>query len=218
MKLLNAVLDLLYPPRCAFCHRLLPQESRDVCRPCRRELPYTGDRAEREKIPYIERCLSPLYYEKNVRESVHRYKFGRLTLYAGIYADFMLQCLGEPERSCDCVCFAPISRRRRRSRGFDQSELLARALAEKLGLPCVAALRKTRHTPAQSSTRSAAERQSNVKGAYRCVAPEKIAGKRVLLVDVVVTTGSTLKECAEQLCKAGAQSVCAVTLARSRQE
>lgn len=218
MSFFGTLLDLLYPPRCAFCHRLLQHDNRDVCRSCLRTLPYTGDRAEREKIPQIDRCLSPLYYEKDVRASVLRYKFGHLTLYAGIYADFMLQCLGKAALDFDCVCFVPVSRRRRRSRGFDQAELLAQELAARLNLPCVAALRKIRHNRAQSSTKSAAERRDNVKGAYRCVADERVKGRRILLVDDVVTTGSTLGECAAMLRAAGAASVCAVTLARARQD
>ena len=217
MSFFGVILDLLYPPRCAFCHRLLQHGNRDVCRACLRTLPYTGDRAEREKIPHVDRCLSPLYYEKDVRKSVHRYKFGRLTLYAGIYADYMIQCLGETARDCDCVCFVPVSRRRRRSRGFDQAELLARELSGRLGRPCVPSLRKIRHNRAQSSTASAAERRENVKGAYRCTAGERVKDKRVLLVDDVVTTGSTLSECAAVLRAAGAASVSAVTLARVRQ-
>lgn len=216
MKIIDAVLDLLYPPRCAFCHRLLRDSSRKVCKDCEKALPYTGHMAERAKLTNIERCVAPFFYEKTVRESLHRFKFGQLTGYAGIYAGFMVKCIDENAISCDSITWAPVSRRRLRRRGYDQAQLLAEELAQRLGLPCIRMLRKTRDTKPQSRLKSEAQRRENAKDAYACLCPEQVRGRRVLLVDDIVTSGATLSECARVLKQAGAAELSAVTAARKR--
>ena len=99
----------------------------------------------------------------------------------------------------------PVSAKRRRSRGYDQTELLAHAVARELELPCTQTLQKIRHNPAQSSQRDAAARRANVLGAYRAVSPERFAGRSVLLIDDILTTGATLSECSRVLLTAGAK-------------
>lgn len=216
MKLLNDLLDLLYPPRCPFCHRLLRKQGETVCADCLAHLPYTGDLSEHPGLKHIESCVSPLFYENLVRDSLHRYKFGQRTGYAGIYAGFMVKCIDEKQISCDIIGWAPVSGKRLRRRGYDQSELLAREISLHLGIPVQRLLIKQRHTPPQSRIKNAARRQENVKGAYRCCDPELVRGKRILLVDDIVTTGATLSECARILKEAGAAAVYAVTVARRR--
>ena len=216
MKLLDELLDLIYPPRCAFCHRLLRHSGEEVCRDCLVNLPYTGDLAERIGLKHIKSCVSPFFYEKTVRDSLHRYKFGQRTGYAGIYAGFMVKSIDENKISCDIISWTPVSRQRLRSRGYDQSELLAREISDRLGIPCMRLLVKQRHTRPQSLTKNADQRRENVKGAYRCSDSETARGKHILLVDDILTSGSTLSECARMLKEAGAAEVSAVTVARKR--
>lgn len=216
MKLIDELLDLIYPPRCAFCHKLLRHRSESVCRDCLDHLPYTGDLAEQKNIAHLESCVSPFFYEKTVRESLHRFKFGQRTGYAGIYAGFMVKCIDEKQKSCDIISWAPVSAKRKRRRGYDQSELLARELSSELGIPSQHLLVKHRHTNPQSRTKNTSQRRENVKGAYRCCDPEAVAGKRILLVDDIVTSGSTLSECAKMLKEAGAAEVLGITAARKR--
>lgn len=216
MKFLDCLLDLLYPPRCAFCHRLLRLSGENVCKDCLSGLPYTGDLAERTGLKHIKSCVSPFFYEKTVRDSLHRYKFGQRTGYAGIYAGFMVKSIDENRISCDIISWAPVSRQRLRSRGYDQSELLARKISALTGIPCKRLLIKQRHTRPQSLTKNAVQRRENVKGAYRCCDPDSVHGKRILLVDDILTSGSTLSECAAILKDAGADEISAVTVARKR--
>lgn len=216
MKLINDLLDLIYPPRCAFCHQLLRHRGVKVCEDCLAYLPYTGDLAEQKGIAHLESCVSPLFYERLVRDSLHRFKFGQRTGYAGIYAGFMVKCIDEKQKSCDIISWAPVSRQRKRRRGYDQSELLARELSNLLELPCQRLLIKQRDTMPQSRTKSAAQRRENVRGAYRCCEPDSARGKRILLIDDIVTSGSTLSECAKVLKEAGASGIYAVTVARKR--
>lgn len=213
MKLLGRLLDLLYPPRCVFCHRLLSSGDDHVCRFCEQSLPVTGDSAKRKSPAYTDGCYSPLYYEGTVKESLHRFKFSHRTGYADIYAGFMVKCIDENEIFCDIISWAPVSRKRKRSRGYDQSELLARAVAARTGLLCERTLEKIRHTSPQSLTKNARQRAENVKGAYRCCAEGLVRGKKILLIDDIVTSGSTLSECARMLREAGASRVVTLTAA-----
>ena len=215
--LIDRILNLLYPPRCVFCHNLMPEDV-PVCEHCRRTLPYTEGAGQSQTFAHISACVSPLYYEGTVRDSLLRYKFHSLTGYAKIYGDFLTKCLDENGISCDSITWVPLSKRRRRLRGYDQAQLLAAELAGRRGVPCEALLRKIRNNPAQSGSGGPAARKANVAGVYRAAAPEKIAGRRILLVDDIVTTGATLSECARMLKQAGAAEVLAVTVARSRKE
>lgn len=214
-ELLDRALALLYPTRCAFCHNLMPWNV-PVCDHCRNTIPRTEGAGQCQTFPHVSKCVSPLYYEGTVRDSLLRYKFQSLTGYAKIYGEFLAKCIDENGISCDSITWVPLSSRRKHSRGYDQAQLLALELSRRTGIPCVRLLRKIRNNPAQSGTGGRAERKANVAGLYRAVSPDQIAGKRILLVDDIVTTGATLSECASMLRKTGAADVCAVTVACGR--
>ena len=128
----------------------------------------------------------------------------------------MRKCLDENRISCDSITWVPLSARRLRQRGYDQARLLAGEIAAEAGLPCEALLEKVRNTPAQSGMGGREARRKNAAGAYRVREDAVIKGKRVVLVDDIVTTGETLRECARMLKAAGAKSVTAVTAARTK--
>ena len=215
MKLWTACLDLLYPPRCVFCRSLLKEGERDACGTCRATLPLTEGSWE-QTGPSFDRCLSPFFYTGAVRESFHRYKFDGYRWYAPAYGRWMSECLRDRlNEEVDLVTWAPLSRKRRRKRGYDQARLLAHEVAHSLGMEEVALLEKTVDTPAQSGLEGAARRRANVLGVYGFQAGVDVREKRVLLVDDIVTTGSTLSECARVLKTAGAGRVVCLTLARS---
>ena len=215
MKVVDWLLDLIYPPRCAFCRRLLDRREKGVCRFCRPKLPYVPADSQVQRFRNVDKCLSPLYYHGSVKDSLHRYKFGGATAYADIYSEFIVKCIDENQISCDSITWVPLSRRRLRKRGYDQAELLAKLIAKHLGQRPVRLLKKLRDTPPQSQTGSAEKRRANIAGAYACLRPERVQGKRILLVDDIVTTGATLSEAAKVLKKAGAKEVICATLARS---
>lgn len=216
MKLLDELLELMYPTRCAFCHKL-SQNKEKVCRNCLGKLPYTSGAGQKQKFPFISGCVSPFYYEEDVRKSLLRYKFRGLTAYAQIYGEFLAKCIDENQISCDIITWIPLSRRRLRQRGYDQARLLAEATARVLGVDCVPLLRKRRDNPAQSGTGSPEKRRANVSGVYIPVNTTVFKGKSILLVDDIVTTGATLSEGARTLITAGAAEVYAAAVARSRQ-
>lgn len=207
------LLDLLFPPKCPFCRRLL--DSGDVlCPKCQRDLPWTQGAQGEKSVEFLDSCVAPLWYEGDVRHSHHRYKFSGQCAYADPYSLLMSQCASDRlDDAFDVVCWAPLSRKRRRKRGYDQSQLLAVGVAKRLGLPVIPLLDKIRDTPAQSGQTDAAARRANVLGAYRLHGEGQVAGKRILLVDDVATTGATLSECARVLRTAGAVKICGLVLA-----
>lgn len=212
----DKLLDLFFPPKCPFCRAILRKDETALCGACRRSLPWTQGAARIQSFRHLDKCVSPLYYEEDVRRSLLRYKFGGISVYAPKYAELMLDALAQSEISFDLISWAPLGRKRLRRRGYDQARLLAEALEARLGKPCPQLLVKTLDNPPQSGTSSAKQRRSNVSGVYRVTDPTLVRGESVLLVDDIVTTGATLSECARVLKSAGARSVSAITLARSR--
>lgn len=206
--MIGRILDFFYPPRCAFCRRLLRARGELwVCPSCLDTLPRLTKDEQRRDVKNTALVLAPLRYEGAVRESLLRYKFGGLTAYAAVYAEFLAKCIDENEISCDSITWVPLSRRRLRQRGYDQARLLAEALAKRLGLPCERLLVKRRHTRPQSGIGSREKRKANAAGAYAAADPQLVQGKRVLLVDDIVTTGATLSSCAGVLAEAGCAAV-----------
>ena len=211
---MNWLLDLLFPPKCPVCRRLLDSGEGLLCPKCQRDLPWTEGAPGEKSVEFLDACVGPLWYEGDVRHSHHRYKFSGVQAYAGPYSLLMSQCAADRlDEEFDVVCWTPLSRKRLRRRGYDQSQLLAVEVAGRLGLPVEPLLDKIRDTPAQSGQRDAAARRANVLGAYRVKTGKQPAGKRILLVDDVVTTGATLSECARVLRTAGAARVCGLVLA-----
>lgn len=215
MKLIDALLALLYPPRCAFCGRLMQQDGL-ICTRCAQNLPYTEGLGITQKFPFISKCVSPLYYEGSVRQSLLRYKFRSAAAYSKIYGEFLVKCIDECRISCDIITWVPLSRRRLRKRGYDQARLIAEEVSRRTGIPCARLLRKKRNNPAQSGAGSAEKRRANVMGVYAPAEGAPISGRRVLIVDDIVTTGATLSECARMLMDAGAAEVYAAAVARRR--
>lgn len=209
------ILHLLFPPKCVLCGRILRRSELDLCRDCRSTAPVAGHCREQHR--FIDHWTAVWYYEGKVRDSLLRYKFGRRRSYAQSYGRLLALRIGEElGNDFDVITWVPVSRRRRRKRGFDQVELLAKAVSRELELPAKGLLRKVRHNPAQSSLTSASQRRANVLGVYETTDPASIAGKRILLLDDIITTGATVQECAKMLLLAGAQSVQCAAMATGK--
>lgn len=209
--------DLLYPPKCMLCGRLLRDSEAVLCGRCGHELPEWDDAPRR--VPGYERCAAAFVYEEPIRGSILRFKFHGMQTYAVQFARWMaVRVRGELRASFDFVTWTPCSRRRRWSRGFDQAELLAKALARELDLEARPTLEKFRHRPPQSKTKTAAKRRANVQGAYRLLPGADVRGRTVLVVDDILTTGATLGECGRMLRQAGAKALYAAVIAAVNQD
>ena len=160
------------------------------------------------------RCAAPLWYQGLAREGLHRFKFRGVSSAAGPLGELLAQCAAEHfSGAFDTVTWVPVSPRRLRQRGYDQARLLAESACRLWDTTPVPLLCKTVHNPAQSGLRESAARRANVLGVYAPASPEQTAGKRILLVDDICTTGATLMECARVLREAGAEDVICAAVA-----
>lgn len=214
MNLWASFLNLLYPPKCVFCGKLLKKDEIDLCEECRLSLPKCIQSLKRGEC--YEECFCAYFYESAVKDSIRRFKFAGRLQYADAYGRIMAMVIMRERISFDVLSWVPISAKREKERGYSQTKLLAQAIARELGLRPQKTLKKIRDNKAQSSLQNHAQRKSNVKGAYEAYKPERFLGKRVLLVDDVLTSGATLSECSRTLRKAGAKSIVCVTLAAVR--
>ena len=212
--MVQRILRLLFPPKCVLCKRILEKEETDFCRECREKAPEFPKSTL--KLSFLAGWTSVWYYKDTVRKSILRYKFGGRRSYAEAYGRRLAMKLQkEGKDDFEVLSFVPIAFLRKMKRGYDQVDLLAEALGNELNVPAVKTLRKIRNTPPQSGIKDVARRRANVLGAYRCVDAEAVRGKRVLLLDDVLTTGATASECARVLLTAGAKEVFCATLAVS---
>ena len=217
MTLTEMLKNLLFPPKCVLCGRILERQETDLCRTCRVEAPVLPKPSAAR--PFLKRWTALWPYRDTVRRSVLRYKFHGCRAYAPAYGRLLgMKLLEDLPEGWDVLTWVPVSRRRKLRRGYDQVELLARAVGRETGTAPVRTLKKIRHNPPQSGLEDQARRRANVLGAYAAVNRDAFAGKRVLLLDDVITTGATMGECARVLLTAGAKEVYGGALAAARHE
>ena len=215
MRWKTRVLDLLFPPKCVFCEELM--ERGRICPACEQKLRAMD--SSRRTLDGGLVAVSALPYEGVVRESLLRFKFEERMQYAEVYGEILARTAAmECGDGFDLVTWIPVSKQRRRERGYDQSELLAKAMCSHWGVDALRTLEKIQHNPAQSGLASADERRGNVLGVYEAVKGEDFAGKRLLLVDDILTTGSTAAEAARVLRMAAAAEITVLTLAAASEK
>lgn len=226
-------LDALFPPRCLACDggawdgpleglcRRCAETLPRVVRPCARCGREAGVHAAASPCPRcrdeptdLDGVVAPLRYTGVARDLVLALKFGRRTPAARPLGALLADAVAAAGVPGDLVVPVPLSARRRRERGFDQADELARVVAARNGLERDArALARARHTAPQSGL-SRARRGRNPRGAFRA-RRERVAGRCVLLVDDVVTTGATASSCARALRRAGALHVVLASACRA---
>ena len=209
----TVLLDLLFPPQCAFCGKLL--ERGGVCPECEAALPFREpDRVLQTVGVKNYPCAVAMYYSRPASTGVKALKFGRKSWRAKVFARYIAQAAAEElGGQFDAVTFVPVSRWRNFTRGFDQARLLAEETAKIWGEEAVPTLRKIRNNRPQSSLTSPAARAKNVKDVYAVPRPERVMNRRFLLIDDVCTTGSTMDSAADTLTAAGAERVVCAVLA-----
>ena len=208
---------VLFPPKCILCAKILHKNETDLCHSCRENAEtFPGTKTN---IPFVAHWTSLWYYKDDVRCSIHRFKFGNQRHYAESYGRLLgLRISDSIYAEADLITWVPVSTIRKLRRGYDQSKLLANALGKELSIPVQKLLKKVRHTPPQSTIGHAPQRRANVLNAYKILNSQQIVGKRILLVDDVVTTGATASECAKMLLTAGAKEVNLATIAVAKHD
>ena len=235
MELLTGIRRLLYPDVCAWCQTPLDGAGDDFCSSCLRSITSdTHHTCPRCSSSVAENALLEKGCPKCENRTYHFLQARRLGPYEGPLRDVILamkrrEMLGEAvgrlwasrdqarlkDWGVNLVIPVPLHWWRKWRRGFNQSELLAFALAGSLGIECRPNwVRRIRPTPIQTSV-AVSQRQANVRGAFRLSRRSQLAGRKVLLVDDVLTTGSTASEIARTLKAAGASSVHVAILAHN---
>ena len=214
-KLSRGILDFFFPRRCPFCGAVAGKEL--LCKKCRRSLPFTGEHAVREGT--FGRCAAPLYYENRVREAILQFKFKAKLGGLSCFGMLMAECAAEHYSGAfDAITWVPVSKKRLKKRGFDQTRYLTGSMCVDWHVAPIETLRKVTDNPPQSTLETEEQRRANVLGVYEAVNAEQFRGKRLLLVDDILTTGATLSECVRVLKEAGAGEVMCLTLAMSREK
>lgn len=214
MGVKDLILDLLYPPKCVVCERILERGERDLCPTCRRTLVQVTKPLPKPAL--VADVAAVFIYDDVLRPSLLRYKFHGRVCYASSYGPMLAEKIRDQGLEFDLLTWVPISRRRRWKRGYDQAKQLAVETAKALGVPAVPTLRKIRDNPPQAKIRDEAQRRANVSGVYQVLPAAQLRDKRVLLIDDIMTTGATLGEAALMLRTAHAGSVQAAVFAAAR--
>jgi competence protein ComFC len=219
-NLMDFLIRLIYPPRCIFCESLLEMnEEIDICSKCFHKVHLVQNHwmdTEKLHFEYCQGAICLFVYEGLVKESLLRYKFKKKPDLYRAFSKLMIQKLDSVNfRDFDVVISVPLSKESFQKRGFNQSYLISQYLSHYYGKPDLSNLvKKTRNTQAQSSVGKAL-RKSNVKGIFRIESSNQFHGKRVLIIDDIITTGSTVDELSKEVLNFGAVSVYVITIAGS---
>ena len=244
----NTALDILFPPVCFGCKNHLENRDKFICDGCLASIkinntlfcPVCQARLPENKrvcshglkktdeFPYLLAAAAS-YDDKIVRDLIHSYKyeyFDKLSSVLGAvlaaYLDSVIKN-SKLEIKNFSVTYIPLHLFRERTRGFNQSKLLAEIIAEKFNLEIIGALQRVRNNPPQAKisknnraqTKNHGKRQKNISNAFEIAASGKISGKNIILVDDVYTSGATISEAAKILKRHGANKIIALVVARA---
>lgn len=226
-RFIKKLLGAIFPTNCLGCGKITEDEI--ICEKCFSEITVNqtlfcgkcrARLAENRRVchkdfPFILGAATS-YNNEAVRGLIHRLKFKYLrsaSLPLGKLTVDYLKNLGIPLKNFSILPI-PLSKKRLKERGFNQSELIAKYVATELKLELVDdGLIRTKNSKPQSETKNATERKENVHGAFSVQSQQAISGKNIIILDDVITSGSTMEEAARTLKSAGAKKIIAVTVA-----
>ena len=215
-KLKKFIISLFYPAKCPFCQNIL-KTGETLCERCKDELPLRSILTELE-LDYSRHIdvVSAFFYEGKIKDAICNFKFKARLDYADFFAENMANAikLSNKKLDFDFISCVPMSKKHKKERGFNQASVLAKKLSEVLGAPFLETVAKVKYTKTQH-TLSRAERLVNVKGAFSVLNKDATLGKKILFCDDILTTGSTIKECALVLYNSGVKEVLGVTIAKT---
>ena len=205
---------MLYPERCPFCGKIV--EAHEIaCKDCYKDLrrkhsPITGGAGG-------FRCVSSFPYGGKVRRTILRIKYHERVQFipqlAAILADDINSVYG---KECfDMITAVPMHKRDIKMRGYNQSEILAKELSKLLSVPYADTLVKIKRTKKQHNLKFT-ERKTNLSGAFKLIDKDTVKGKRILLIDDIITSGNTLSVCGKALAGAKPSKLCCATIATAQ--
>lgn len=194
---LHKLLCIFLPDRCPFCDKLI-ETGKLRCEKCKVNLSKTSyNKPAKGGI----HCISSSPYTEHFAEAVKRFKFNNRKQYAYSLASIMAENIVKeyPDETFDYITYVPMHKIKERERGYNHSKLLAKKLSQILQIPLASTLVKVRNNQPQHKLQKAAEREKNVKGAFKVSDKELVKNRKILLIDDIITTGNTLGECARML-------------------
>lgn len=225
------ILDVLFPPRCPICEKILKVNNNQVCKECRKEIRYIQEPACKkcgkmllcEEQEYCYDCnkqehifirgLSLWIYDKNIKKSLYRFKYNNKQEYAKIYANEIMMHHGRQMKgwNVDAIIPIPLHKSKLRSRGFNQAEILAKELSKLLVIPCYNnyVMRSKKTLPQKSLNDK--QRKNNLKNAFK-IGVNDVKLNKVILIDDIYTTGITVDSVTEVLNYAGVNEVYVITV------
>lgn len=224
-EIINEIVNVFYPDdvKCVICGREIRPNRYGLCDKCSFDLnenyclrcgrhkvgigDFCGECAD--QTMHFDEARSSVVYDDDAKSVIWRLKYGSAKYLARTMAQYLLDTLLTTDWEFDCFTFVPIHKKRARKRGYNQAELLAQALSDLTTTPCILLLQKTVETKNQARL-SRDERITNLAGSF---APVTTPPAHVVLVDDVLTTGSTVGECAKVLKRSGAKIVYVLTFA-----
>lgn len=217
LQLINNAINFVYPNVCAICGKITEE---GLCKKCeikhRTEFFSKIDNYEIDNSKIFNEHIYFSCYNGKIREKIIEYKFSKKSYLNKFFCKIILknEKMYVHLKKYDIIMPVPIHKKRKRERGYNQSELIAVNISKKLGIPLQnKVLFKIQNTVPQS-TLTKKQRTLNIQGAYKAKKVEQNIGKTVLLVDDVYTTGSTLNECAKALKKVGIKNIGVLTISK----
>ena len=230
-KLFDVIGNWLYPARCPICDKVVPTWDEGICSDCLKSIRYVkpprclkcGKHIEDETEEFCGDCRErphyfkqgrALFYYKDIARAVYRYKYKGRQEYAAVFGREMLYYLGDYVRSVnpDGLIPVPLFKRKERRRGYNQAKLLAKVLGDNLNIPVYDKIVIRSRNTKPLKLLNPEERLNNLKKAF-ILMENGVKLKRVIIIDDIYTTGSTIDALAELLIKRGIEEVYFVTLA-----
>lgn len=230
-KIFNKIGDLLFPPRCPICDKIVPSWDEGICCECMKNIRYVepprclkcGKHIEEETREYCTDCEErphvfkqgrALFYYKDIAKAIYRYKYKGRKAYAKVFGKEMVYYLGDYIKSLepDAIIPVPLYKRKARRRGYNQATLLARILEKELNIPVEEKFVIRNRNTKPLKLLNPEERLNNLKKAF-ILMENGVKLKRVIIIDDIYTTGSTIDTMAELLIERGIEEVYFVTLA-----
>ena len=216
-EIFRYILAFFYPEYCPYCSALI-EPDRIACRQCGKSV--LGEAVTIRRGVRGARCVAPFAYEGKVRRAIVNFKFHEMGQYARPLGIVLTKTIQEefPTEEIDLITFVPMYHRDEFKRGYNQSELLAKEVAERLSVPCRKTIKKIKRTKQQHKLKFS-QRKKNLSGAFMLIDKESLRGKTILLIDDVMTSGITLSECVKKLYSAKPRQVyCAAVASAAAHE
>lgn len=218
MEYMKSLLELVFPTKdlCFFCNTDDLNIENHICKSCRANIELANKEVFLDSS-LLEGCYYTTIYDRFMKDIIKRYKFDDKSFLYKPLGSILLETVYEKklDEKIDLIAFVPSHRRKEAIRGYNQSELLAKFVSEELNIPLSRTLIKTNHTQDQHFL-DREDRKKNLKGAFKVKNIDEIEGRKILLIDDLITSGSTIEESARELIKNKAKAIFALALSSSR--